>query len=54
MKKEFIRCEFCNVKIPSEICQLATYHTTIDGKKYIFCCPNCAERYKQKRKLTTK
>ncbi|MEM0488703.1 MAG: hypothetical protein QW707_05815 [Candidatus Bathyarchaeia archaeon] len=54
MKKEFIRCEFCNVKIPLEMCQFAAYRMTIDGKEYIFCCQNCAERYQQKRKSTAK
>ncbi|MGB9853538.1 MAG: transcriptional regulator [Candidatus Bathyarchaeales archaeon] len=54
MKQEFIRCEFCSIPIPLEICQLAAYHTIINGKDYIFCCQKCAERYTQKRKGKTK
>jgi len=45
MKKEFIRCEFCNIPIPLETCQLATYRVTINGKEYVFCCQKCAEKY---------
>jgi YHS domain-containing protein len=54
MKKEFVRCEFCNMPVQLETCQLATYHAVIDGKEYTFCCQNCAERYQQKRKAKTK
>lgn len=53
MKKEFIRCEFCQTRIPLEACQLAAYHTVIDDKEYVFCCKKCAERYQQKEKKTT-
>jgi YHS domain-containing protein len=54
MKKEFIRCKLCSIPIPLETCQLAVYHTIIDGKEYIFCCQKCAERYRQKRKSSIK
>lgn len=48
MRKKFIRCEFCSIQIPTEICQLAAYTTVIDGIEYTFCCKSCAKRYKQK------
>ncbi|MGB9959726.1 MAG: hypothetical protein ACPLKQ_04310 [Candidatus Bathyarchaeales archaeon] len=54
MKKEFIRCEFCNIEIPLEICQLAAYPANINGKEYIFCCQKCAERYQKERKSAAK
>jgi YHS domain-containing protein len=50
MKPEFVRCEFCKVKIPMETCKLAAYRTVIDGKEYVFCCAKCAERYQRKKK----
>jgi YHS domain-containing protein len=50
MTPEFVRCEFCKVEIPTEACQLAAYRTVIDGKEYMFCCAQCAKRYKQKKK----
>jgi len=49
MNPKFIRCEYCKAVIPSETCALATYKTVIEGKEYIFCCKQCAQRY-QKRK----
>ncbi|MEM3058652.1 MAG: hypothetical protein QXN93_01035 [Methanomassiliicoccales archaeon] len=54
MKKEFIRCEFCKSKLPFEMCQLAAYSATIDGKEYVFCCKNCADRFEVKRKASLK
>ena len=52
MKKEFIQCEFCKTEIPSEACKLAAYSTVIDGKEYLFCCQQHAQRYLQKKKKT--
>ncbi|MGQ9550975.1 MAG: hypothetical protein ACUVUE_00975 [Candidatus Bathycorpusculaceae bacterium] len=52
MKKEFIRCEFCQTRIPLEVCPLATYRTVIDDKEYVFCCKKCAERYQKEEKGT--
>jgi len=52
MTPEFVRCEFCKSKIPSETCKLAAYSTVIEGKQYLFCCEQCAERYKEKKKKT--
>jgi len=46
---EFVKCEFCNIEIPSGTCKLAVYSTVIDGKPYVFCCQQCAERYKKKK-----
>ncbi len=46
---KFVRCEFCKIEIPSEPCELAAYETTIDGKKYTFCCLKCAEKYQQRK-----
>lgn len=54
MKAEFIKCENCKAEIPTEICQLAAYKTTIEGKEYLFCCVKCAERYEKKRKEKAK
>jgi len=50
MNKEFIRCEYCKIKIPSEPCELAAYRTVIDGKEYVFCCEICFKRYQQKKR----
>ena len=50
MKEEFVRCEFCKTEIPLEVCQLAAYRAVIDGKRYIFCCEKCAQRYQKARK----
>jgi YHS domain-containing protein len=54
MTPEFVRCDFCKSEIPSETCKLAAYSTTIEGKPYVFCCEQCATRYKEKRKKKTK
>ena len=50
MKARFIQCELCKKEIPLESCELAAYHTVIDGKKYVFCCEACAKSYQRKRK----
>jgi YHS domain-containing protein len=50
MKPEFVRCEFCRMKIPMEGCRLAAHHTVIDGREYVFCCTKCADRYQRKTK----
>jgi YHS domain-containing protein len=50
MKPQFIRCEFCKAEIPQEACKLASHHTVIEGKEYVFCCEKCAQRYKQTKK----
>lgn len=50
MKPRFVRCEYCKIEIPSETCKLAAHQTEINGKEYIFCCRQCAERYKRKKK----
>jgi YHS domain-containing protein len=52
MKTKFIRCDFCKTEIMAEPCEFATHTTTIDGKEYTFCCPSCAERFKQSKKGT--
>ena len=49
MKPEVVKCEFCKMEIPSEACKLAAYRTTLGGKEYIFCCEQCAKRYRQKK-----
>jgi len=49
MKKEFVKCEFCQIEIPQEICKLAAYTTVIDGKEYAFCCRAHAQKYQQKK-----
>jgi len=48
MKPEFVKCEFCKVKIPEKICELSAVHRVISGRDYLFCCGKCAERYEQK------
>jgi YHS domain-containing protein len=52
MKPKFVQCEFCKSEIPSEGCTFAALTTTIDGKKYTFCCSKCAERYKKNKAKT--
>lgn len=47
MKKETVKCKFCDIEIRGEACQLAAYSTVIDGKTYTFCCLTCASQYKQ-------
>lgn len=47
MTPEFVRCDYCRAEVPSAGCQLAAYSTVIEGKQYIFCCQQCAERYKK-------
>jgi YHS domain-containing protein len=47
---KYVRCEFCREEVSSEPCGLAAYETTIDGKKYTFCCSKCAQKYQQKKK----
>jgi YHS domain-containing protein len=54
MSPEFIRCEHCKIKIPSKVCELATYRMVIDGKEYIFCCEKCTRNHKKKTTSTTK
>lgn len=49
MEPKFIRCEYCQVKIPLEACKLAAHTAVIEGKEYRFCCVNCADRFKQKK-----
>lgn len=51
---EFVRCEFCKFEIPLETCKLAAYSTVIDGKQHLFCCVQCAKRYKEKKKEKTR
>jgi YHS domain-containing protein len=51
---EFVRCEFCKSQIPSETCKLAAHSKVIDGKQYLFCCEQCAERYNEKKRKKTK
>ena len=54
MKPEFVRCEFCKSEIPLETCKLAAYSAVVDGKQYLFCCEQCAKRYKEKKIKKTK
>jgi YHS domain-containing protein len=49
MKSKFIKCECCSEDIQSEKCELAAYSTVIDGKKYLFCCKNCAKEFGEKK-----
>ena len=52
MKTNINKCKCCNTEIQSEPCELATYSTVISGKKYTFCCKNCAEDYEQEKTKT--
>lgn len=54
MKRKFVRCEFCNIQIPSDTCKLSTYQTVINREEYVFCCKNCAERFQRRRENRTK
>ena len=49
MKEEFVRCSYCKMEVPAEACKLAAYRKTIDGKQYVFCCANCADRFEKKK-----
>jgi hypothetical protein len=49
MKSKFVKCECCSEDIYSDKCELAAFSTVIDGKKYLFCCKNCAKEYEQKK-----
>jgi hypothetical protein len=42
MKTKTTKCEFCSSESTSELCQLSTATTIIDGKKYTACCIKCA------------
>ena len=46
MKKEFVKCEFCNMSTPTEACNLAAYRTKLDGCEYVLCCRKSAEKQK--------
>ena len=46
---KFIQCEQCRVRIEDEVCKFATYVRVIDGKKHVFCCEKCAERYQKEK-----
>jgi hypothetical protein len=35
VKPEFVRCEFCRVKIPEKICELSVYRKVIDGRELL-------------------
>ena len=53
MKQEFVQCDYCKSKVSLERCEFATHKTVIDGKEYVFCCAQCAQRFKttkQKKK----
>jgi YHS domain-containing protein len=50
VKPDFVKCEFCRVKLPEKVCELSAYRRVIDGREYFFCCQKCAERYQQKQK----
>ena len=48
-KTEFVKCQYCNIEIPSETCELAAYSAVIDGKEYTFCCKTCAKDYEREK-----
>jgi len=33
--------------LEGEVCELATYKKTIDGKEHIFCCESCASKFEE-------
>lgn len=47
---KFVQCEQCNIEIQGDKCEFAVYTCVIDGKKHVFCCEKCAERYEKKKK----
>jgi YHS domain-containing protein len=50
VKEEFVKCSYCKAEMPTEACKLAAYRKTIEGKQYVFCCANCAQRFEKKGK----
>ena len=48
MKRELVQCDYCKSKVSLERCEFATQKTVIDGKEYVFCCAQCAQRFKTK------
>jgi YHS domain-containing protein len=50
MTHEFVRCDFCKSEIPTEACKLATYSKIIDGKRFVFCCQQCAKQYEDRKR----
>ena len=50
MKQEFVQCGHCKTKVSLERCEFAAHRAVIDGKEYIFCCTQCAQQFKAKRK----
>lgn len=49
MKEEFVKCSYCRADVAAEACKLAAHRRVIDGKQYVFCCANCADRFDKKR-----
>jgi hypothetical protein len=39
-----VQCKFCRNEIRSDLCELATIHTDVDGKEKNFCCVICARQ----------
>ena len=48
MKTRLVKCGLCKREMLSETCELAAYHTVIDGEKRTFCCEACAKSYQKK------
>ncbi|MEM2924728.1 MAG: hypothetical protein QXJ68_03455 [Methanocellales archaeon] len=46
-----MKCELCQVELPTEKCIFALEKRVIDGIEYTFCCIHCADQFeKSKRK----
>jgi YHS domain-containing protein len=50
MSPEFVQCGYCKARVPLEQCAFAAHRASIDGKEYVFCCAQCAEQFKAKKK----
>ncbi len=46
---KFVRCEMCNVEVPTEKCEFADCRRVIDGEEHYFCCERHAEEFLRRR-----
>jgi YHS domain-containing protein len=50
MSPEFVQCGYCKTRVLLEQCEFAAHRAAIDGKKYVFCCAQCAKQFKAEKK----
>lgn len=56
MKTQFIKCDYCKIDICDDAgkCALAVHKRVIDGKEYLFCCENHANRFEKENRKSRK